>query len=135
MRARGSRAYGTSVPCRCRLWSAKGGTMRIRDVHLHLLEAKLGKAFAYSRARYDTRTALLVEIVTEEGIVGWGEAYGPQRMLHGVVAALKPLLIGADPLRTDFLWQEIYSKYRDNGQKGLLVQALSAIDIALWDVK
>ncbi len=115
--------------------ATKGGHMRIRDIHLHLLEAKLGKAFSYSRAWYDTRLALLVEIVTDDGIVGWGEAYGPQRMLHGVIAALKPLLVGADPLRTEFLWQEIYSKYRDHGQKGLLIQALSAVDIALWDIK
>lgn len=109
--------------------------MRIREIHLHLLEAKLGKAFSYSRAWYDTRMALLVEIVTDDGIIGWGEAYGPQRMLHGVIAALKPLLVGADPLRIEFLWQEIYSKYRDHGQKGLLIQALSAVDIALWDIK
>lgn len=109
--------------------------MRIRDIHVHLLEAKLGKAFSYSRAWYDTRMALLVEIVTDDGVVGWGEAYGPQRMLYGVIGALKPLLVGADPLRTDFIWQEIYAKYRDHGQKGLLIQALSAVDIALWDIK
>jgi D-galactarolactone cycloisomerase len=109
--------------------------MKIRDIHLHLLEAKLTKAFSYSRAWYDTRMALLVEIVTDDGIVGWGEAYGPQRMLHGVIANLKPLLLGQDPLRSEFLWQEVYSRLRDHGQKGLLIQALSAVDIALWDIK
>jgi D-galactarolactone cycloisomerase len=54
------------------------------------------------------------------------------------VAALhmiKPMLIGSDPLQTETLWHAIYGKYREHGQKGPLVDALSAIDIALWDIK
>src|SRR6201999_1516922 len=43
--------------------------------------------------------------------------------------------IGADPLRTDWLWQEIYAALRDHGQKGVVIQGLSGIDIALWDIK
>jgi len=109
--------------------------VRIERVNLHLLEGRLDRPFAYSRAWFDRRMALLVEIVSTDGVSGWGETYGPARMHVGVIEGLTPLLIGADPLRSEFLWQEIYSKYRDHGQKGLLIQALSGIDIALWDLK
>ena len=109
--------------------------MIITGVRTHLLEATLSQPFAYSRAWYDTRTAMVVEIETDHGIVGWGECYGPAQITAAVVQSVAPWLIGQDPLRTEFLWQMIYSRLRDHGQKGVVVQGLSGIDIALWDIK
>ena len=48
---------------------------------------------------------------------------------------MAPWLIGEDPLRTDFLWQMVYARLRDHGQKGVVIEGLSGIDIALWDIK
>jgi len=109
--------------------------MRITSVRTHILEAPLSQPFAYSRAWYDTRTAMVVEIETDGGLTGWGECYGPARMTAAVVEAVAPWLIGEDPLRIDFLWQMIYARLRDHGQKGVVIQGLSGIDIALWDIK
>jgi D-galactarolactone cycloisomerase len=109
--------------------------MKITKVHAHVLEAKLSQPFAYSRAWYDTRTAMLVEIETDNGLTGWGECYGPARMTAAVVNSVAPWLIGEDPLRTNYLWQQIYARLRDHGQKGVVIQGLSGIDIALWDIK
>src|ERR1044072_8588991 len=109
--------------------------MKITAVRTHVLEARLSQPFAYSRAWYDTRTAMIVEIVTDDGLIGWGECYGPARMTAAVVASVAPWLIGADPLGTDVLWREIYARLRDHGQKGVVIQGLSGIDIALWDIK
>jgi D-galactarolactone cycloisomerase len=109
--------------------------MKITDVKTHVLEASLSQPFAYSRAWYSTRTAMLVEIETDQGLVGWGECYGPARINTAVVQAMKAVLIGQDALRTEWLWQEIYARYRDHGQKGVIIQGLSGIDIALWDLK
>lgn len=109
--------------------------MKITAVRTHILQAKLSQPFAYSRAWYDTRTAMLVEIETDSGLTGWGECYGPARMTAAVVASVAPWLIGEDPLRTDVLWQAIYARLRDHGQKGVVIQGLSGIDIALWDIK
>ena len=109
--------------------------MRITSVRTHILEAALSQPFAYSRAWYDTRTAMVVEIETDSGLVGWGECYGPARMTAAVVQSVGPWLIGEDPLRTDHLWQMIYTRLRDHGQKGVVIQGLSGIDIALWDIK
>jgi D-galactarolactone cycloisomerase len=109
--------------------------MKITNIRSHVLEARLSEPFAYSRAWYDTRTAHIVEIETDQGLVGWGECYGPARMTAAVVDSVAPWLIGEDPLRTDHLWRTIYARLRDHGQKGVVIQGLSGIDIALWDIK
>ncbi len=109
--------------------------MRVERVEVFLLEAKLERPFAYSRGWFDKRGAALVEITTDTGLIGWGEAFGPPRMSHGALEMLKPLLLGRDPLAIEQIWQDLYSRFREHGQKGPLVDALSAIDIALWDIK
>jgi D-galactarolactone cycloisomerase len=109
--------------------------MKITSVRTHVLEAALSQPFAYSRAWYDTRTAMVVEIETDSGLTGWGECYGPARMTAAVVDSVAPWLVGEDPLRSDHLWQMIYTRLRDHGQKGVVIQGLSGIDIALWDIK
>jgi D-galactarolactone cycloisomerase len=109
--------------------------MKIAKVRTHILEAALSQPFAYSRAWYDTRTAMVVEIETDDGLIGWGECYGPARITAAVVQTIAPWLIGQDPLRTEYLWQMIYARLRDHGQKGAVIEGLSGIDIALWDIK
>jgi D-galactarolactone cycloisomerase len=78
---------------------------------------------------------MVVEIETDSGLTGWGECYGPARMTAAVVESVAPWLVGEDPLRSDHLWQMIYTRLRDHGQKGVVIQGLSGIDIALWDIK
>ncbi len=108
---------------------------RIRDVIVHVLDAPIDGVFAYSQAWYTRRTAMIVEIVTEGGLVGWGEAFGPARITAAVVEHLRPLLIGADAIASDALWQTLYNALRDHGQRGVTVEAISAIDVALWDIR
>jgi D-galactarolactone cycloisomerase len=109
--------------------------VRIRDVRTYVLEAALAEPFAYSQAWYERRGACLVEIVGEDGNSGWGEAFGPARLTAPIVEYYKPLLISEDALATERHWQNLYNRLRDHGQKGLAIEALSAIDIALWDLK
>jgi D-galactarolactone cycloisomerase len=109
--------------------------MKIRAVRTHVLEAALSQPFAYARAWYAARTAMLVEIETDTGLIGWGECYGPARITEAVVQTIAPTLIGQDPLRTEAIWQETYARLRDHGQKGVVIQGMSGIDIALWDIK
>lgn len=108
---------------------------RIRAVHTHILDAALSEPFAYSRAWYSRRGAMLVEIETEDGLTGWGEAYGPARLTAPAVELLRDALIGEDANGTETIWQRLYSNWRDHGQKGILIEAISAIDIALWDIR
>ena len=109
--------------------------MNIRDIKTYRLEATLAEPFAYSQAWYERRGAMLVEIIGEDGSSGWGEAFGPSALTAPIVDYYKPLLIGADAFATELHWQNLYNRLRDHGQKGLAIEALSAVDIALWDLK
>ena len=109
--------------------------MRIAEVRAHVLEAKLSEPFGWSFNSTDIRGACLVEIIAEDGTTGWGECYGPARLNAPVVKAMAAELVGKDPLAIDALWLHLYNKFRDYGQKGLVINAISGIDIALWDLK
>src|SRR5215210_5754905 len=109
--------------------------MKIAAIKTYVLSADLKTPFAYSQGWYDKRMALVVEVVTDKGLSGFGEVYGPPRPNRGVVEAYAPLLAGEDPFAIERHWQRLYNHLRDHGQRGLAIQALSGIDIALWDLK
>ncbi len=109
--------------------------MRIAEVRTHVLEARLSQPFSWSFNRTDLRSTCLVEIICENGITGWGECFGPARLNAAIVAAYRPYLVGQNALATERHWQTLYNQFRDQGQKGLAITALSGGDIALWDLK
>jgi L-rhamnonate dehydratase len=78
---------------------------------------------------------LVVEVFTDDGLVGIGNAaLAPQVTKQVIDLYLKPLLIGRDPWDTEFLWQNMYRKTMAFGRKGIGMVAISAIDLALWDI-
>ena len=78
---------------------------------------------------------LVVEIVTDDGLVGIGNAaLAPQVTKQAIDLYLKPLLIGQNPWDVEFLWQHMYRKTMAFGRKGIGMVAISALDIALWDL-
>jgi L-rhamnonate dehydratase len=78
---------------------------------------------------------LIVEIFTDDGLVGIGNAaLAPQVTGQIINLYLKPILIGADPWESEFLWQHMYRKTMAFGRKGVTMAAISAVDIALWDI-
>ena len=78
---------------------------------------------------------LVVEIFTDDGLVGIGNAaLAPQVTKQTIDLYLKPLLIGKDPWDFEFLWQHMYRKTMAFGRKGIGMVAISAVDIALWDL-
>ena len=78
---------------------------------------------------------LIVEIVTDDGLVGVGNAaLSPPITKQVIDLYLKPLLLGADPWDVEQLWQHMYRKTMAFGRKGIGMVAISAVDIALWDL-
>jgi len=78
---------------------------------------------------------LLVEIFTDRGLVGLGNAaLSPLVTKQLIDVYLKPLLIGADPWDVELLWQQMYRRTLAFGRKGVALAAISALDIALWDL-
>ncbi len=86
----------------------------------------------------DQDRTLLVRITTDEGLVGWGEAHSPPvpGVAKAVIADLfAPLLLGQNPLAIEVLWDHLYASMRLRGHgAGFQLEALAAIDIALWDL-
>jgi L-alanine-DL-glutamate epimerase-like enolase superfamily enzyme len=78
---------------------------------------------------------LVVEVFTDEGHIGLGNAaLAPQATKQVIDLYLKPLLIGQDPWDIERLWQLMYRKTIAFGRKGIGMVAISALDIALWDL-
>jgi L-alanine-DL-glutamate epimerase-like enolase superfamily enzyme len=78
---------------------------------------------------------LLVEIFTDDGHVGLGNAaLAPQVTKQVIDLYLKPLLLGQNPWDLERLWQHMYRKTMAFGRKGIGMIAISAVDIALWDL-
>src|SRR5579863_6555442 len=82
------------------------------------------------------RNQLIVKVETDAGIFGWGESglSGRERAVIGALEHFAEFLIGRDPFAIGAIWQEVYrSQYFEGGR--VLTAALSAIDIALHDIK
>jgi D-galactarolactone cycloisomerase len=119
--------------------------MRITGVKTHLVHCPIPEQHRVrSGAGYKlARQAAFVEIETDEGLSGFGPcSFGSVSLDLRSVAALientyRPALIGADPGRIEHLWDKIYygAITRTHGPRGVGVAMLSAIDIALWDLK
>lgn len=112
--------------------------MKIIKVTSHILQYDLPEELGYSQQYYSKRTAHLVEINTDEGLTGWGECFGPGNIALGnktiVEKVIQPMIVGLDPLDREVIWHKVYNLTRDHGQKGMPLQALSGVDIALWDL-
>jgi len=112
--------------------------VKISSIKSHVLRYELDKELGYSQQYYKHRTAHLVEIETDEGITGLGVCFGPGKIAlankYIVEKVIQPLIIGEDPINKEYIWHKVYNLLRDSGQKGMPIQALSGIDIALWDI-
>lgn len=83
------------------------------------------------------RQSCIVQIHTDDGLVGIGDAQRPENpeAMCYLVKDFSQLLIGRDPLEWNILWDLLYSNQRTRGRtKGFTVEAISAIDIAIWDL-
>lgn len=83
------------------------------------------------------RDVFLVAIHTDQGESGVGEGFalGSLESMEVLVnETLKPLLIGEDPLLIEHIWNKMYQQTFRYGRRGIVLAAISAIDIALWDL-
>ncbi|MBL9200324.1 MAG: mandelate racemase/muconate lactonizing enzyme family protein [Opitutaceae bacterium] len=107
----------------------------IARVEAFVVSQPLRRPFHFSQWGFDRRAVCLVRVTTDDGRHGWGEGYGPADVVRAGVEFFAPHVLGGDPLRTGALWQRMHARGLDFGRRGVLLAALSAIDIALWDLK
>ncbi|MCY3783834.1 MAG: mandelate racemase/muconate lactonizing enzyme family protein [Chloroflexi bacterium] len=105
--------------------------MKITDVRTFLYRA------GGANRRYGP--ILFVRVDTDAGISGWGEgstwAGGAALIADFGIRQVRDMLVGRDPSEIEAIWHDIYRRYTYMGSRGMPTQVLSAIDIALWDIK
>jgi L-alanine-DL-glutamate epimerase-like enolase superfamily enzyme len=111
----------------------------IETIELHIPYTSGGSSDtgAWGGKAWQTADVLLVKISTDEGITGWGEAFG-----YNVIPAtrvvvekiLAPMCIGRNPLDIGPLMLELQKKLHIFGRGGPIIYGISGIDIALWDI-
>ena len=109
--------------------------MKIAAIRTIALSCPVDPPYASASGVQSRRGGLLVEVETDSGIVGIGESgLGGGATATVIAKDLAPMLIGEDPLMIEGLWQTMFARTRQYGRRGLVMQAISGIDIALWDI-
>ena len=107
----------------------------ISKIETYVLKDTLEKSFFFSQWEYSERCICIVKITCSDGTYGWGEGYGPANILESGIEFLKAQVLGENPLHNEVIWNKMYRKTLDFARRGVLVASMSAIDIAIWDIK
>ncbi|WP_375787002.1 mandelate racemase/muconate lactonizing enzyme family protein [Bradyrhizobium sp. Pha-3] len=94
-------------------------------------------ASAWGDSNLPAADSLLVKVTTDDGLVGWGEAFGFRAVASAKVAVdelIAPLCIGQDAGRIGALMEGVQKKLHVFARAGALAFGISAVDIALWDI-
>ena len=109
--------------------------MKIQSIESFILSDKLEKSFYFSQWEYSERRICIVKVTSDTGHVGWGEGYGPAGIVEAGIKHLTPFVIGKNPLENERIWGIMYRRTLDFSRSGILVSAISALDVAIWDLK
>ncbi len=126
--------------------------MKVTALETYLLSAPLPQPVRTSTHTIARVSEVVVKLTTDAGLVGIGEGHGPflfqagpdgLRSVNAIVQAITPLVVGQDPFDVERIWQDLFALTYTSvrgiptlaRQHRPLVTAMSAIDIALWDLK
>ena len=113
--------------------------MKIRDIRTVPVECRLPRPVFDANYTMATKPALLVEVETDDGLVGLGEAAhfgGPLASTAAVInGELRQHLLGQDPREIERLWELMHRRAYKHARGGVVIAAMSGIDIALWDLR
>jgi L-rhamnonate dehydratase len=112
--------------------------VKITDIKVDVLRAP-----EYQVRADASLESVIVRVYTDEGIMGFGDAGSSPRVVRSIIDAptyftlcrsLRELLIGRDPFEISAIWEELYRMTMWAGRRGAYIHAISAIDVALWDI-
>lgn len=112
--------------------------MKIKKIETVVIQIPFKSGFFVGGSKLAVRDNIIVKIFTDDGYIGYGytDGYGSARVLSLIVdELLKPHILGKDSLDIENLWYEMYERNRQVGRRGAIIRAMSAVDIALWDIK
>lgn len=110
--------------------------MKIRSVRAITVDVPIARPIVMGTIRYTSREYVIVEVTTDEGLSGVGFGMSRDAPVAPIIdRSITPLLLDEDPRDTERLWHRVYGANLLIGQRGIFMRALSAVDIALWDLK
>ncbi|SEH13467.1 L-alanine-DL-glutamate epimerase [Natronorubrum sediminis] len=112
--------------------------MEITSVESFPVEIPLESPVSFSNRTITYRDHAITYVRTDEGVEGVGYSLGYEGahlIADAVEDMLEPLLVGEDPRDTERLWRKMFDGNVQIGRQGILLRAISSVDIALWDAK
>ncbi len=113
--------------------------MRITSVRSMVLRCPLGETIQDSFRAFAHQDTVVVELLTDENVVGVGFTYTLDVSGNAIATVIdeeiSPLLVGEDPLAIEAIFQKLWWRTNAEGRRGLIMHAISAVDVALWDLK
>jgi L-alanine-DL-glutamate epimerase-like enolase superfamily enzyme len=111
---------------------------RIAGVGVHLVSLPVTNGFSDATRKVESVGYTIVRVTTDQGLEGIGLTYhevGGEATRSLIERNIAPKILGRDPLETEAIWADLFAHLRGVGRKGLAFGAISAVDIALWDLK
>ncbi len=126
--------------------------MKIQKIVAHPISFDLSQVFWMSREPYRTASSIIVQVFTDDGIVGLGQIHGrPMKEIIEIIGLMEGMIKGMDALAHEAVWAKLFALTssragtaldKDKGQphfgagkRPQILAALAGIDIALWDIK
>ena len=111
--------------------------MQVTEIKTSIYRWKRSKPIRNGMYTYPDSGLNVVKIDTDEGISGIGFAGGVNddgKVTHQAINHFKQYVLGKDPVTTERIWDDMWQP-KLVGRRGITTRAISAIDIALWDIK
>jgi L-alanine-DL-glutamate epimerase-like enolase superfamily enzyme len=110
--------------------------MKIKKIEAKIVSIPLDKPKVIATGPIISREYLITKITTDNGIVGWGMTFVSGNSAKEIIEKkLQHLLLDKDPNYVENLWEKMFYSTLKWGRRGIYIRAISAIDIALWDIK
>ncbi len=113
--------------------------MKISQIICQILRVK-----SVQKKTASSQDVVLIRVRTDDGLEGIGEADASPEVVkaiidapfsHNIACGLREILLGENPLETERLWQKMYRRTQYFGRSSVTIAAMSAVDMALWDLK
>ncbi|HEV2351573.1 MAG TPA: enolase C-terminal domain-like protein [Terriglobia bacterium] len=125
-----------AIPLQCPTGACQAAEGEFLITPLHALpnvQEVLGAGFVGLRS--GPVSAVIVLVKTDDGISGIGSVgVGSGAAVYIIEQHLRPILLGKNPFDVEVLWETMFRSTLNYGRKGVVLEAISAVDIALWDI-